>query len=58
MGTRQMLSQIMPNIGVLGQGGRLAGLHWGLAAGRTESLMVAAAELVEMMQEDEMVLLL
>ena len=42
MGNRQMLSMM---IGVLGQGGQLAGLtrlpasslHWGLAAGRTAS---------------------
>ena len=62
MGNRQMLSMM---IGVLGQGGQLAGLtrlpasslHWGLAAGRTDSLVVAA-KLVEMEQEGEVVGLL
>ena len=58
VGTSQMLSRVVANnlmIGVLGQGGQLAGLarlpasslHWGHAAGQTDSLVVAAAEVVQ-----------
>ena len=69
VGTRLMLSRMVATylmIGVWGQGGQLTGLarlpafslHWGLAAGRTASLLVAAAKLAELVQEDEMVGLL
>ena len=58
VGNRQMLSMM---IGVFGQGGQLAGLarltasslHWGLAAGRTDSLVVAVVKLAEVVQEGE-----
>ena len=63
MGNRQMMSMM---IGVLVQGGQLAGLarlaasslHWCLAAGRTDSLVVATVELVDVEQEGEVVGLL
>ena len=69
VGTRQMLVRMVANnlmMGVWGQGGQLAGmarlsassLHWGLAAGRTESLVVAAVKLAEVVQEGEVVGLL
>ena len=69
VGTSQMLSRVVANnlmIGVFCQGGQLAGLarlpasslHWGLAAGRTESLVVAAVKLAEVVQEGEVVGLL
>ena len=58
VGTRQMLVRMVANnmmMGVWGQGGQLAcmarppasSLHWGLAAGRTESLVVADVKLAE-----------
>ena len=61
VGTRQMLVRMVANnmmMGVWGQGGQLAcmarppasSLHWGLAAGRTESLVVAAVKLAEVVQ--------
>ena len=69
VGTRQMLVRMMANnlmMGVWGQGGQLAGLarlptsalNWGLAAGRTDSLVVAAVKLAEVVQESEVVGLL
>ena len=62
MGTKQMLSLMVANylmIGVWGQVGQLAGLarlpasslHWGLAAGRTDSLVVAAVKLAQVVQK-------
>ena len=68
VGTRQMLVRMVANnmmMGVWGQGDQLAcmarppasSLHWGLAAGRTESLVVAA-KLVEKELEGEVVGLL
>ena len=56
VGTRQVLSRMVANylmIGVLGQGEQLAdlaklpaySLHWGLAAGLTDSLVVGATPL-------------
>ena len=69
VGTRLMLSRMVANylmIGVWSKGRQLAGLgrlptsslHWGLAAGRTDSLFVAAAKLAEVVQEREVVGLL
>ena len=69
VGTRQMLSMMVAKyllIGVRGQAGQLAGLarlaasslHWGLTAGRTDSLVVAAAKLAEKELEGEVVGLL
>ena len=63
-GTRQMLSRMVANyliIGFRGQGGQLVGLarlpasslRWGLAADRTDSLVVAAEKLAEKEQEGE-----
>ena len=62
VGTRLMLSRMVANYlmrWVWGQVGHLAGiarlpassLHWCLAAGRTDSLVVAAAKLAEVVQE-------
>ena len=69
VGTKQMLSLMVANylmIGVWGQVGQLAGLarlpasslHWGLAAGWTDRLVVAAVKLTEVAQKGEVVVLL
>ena len=69
MGTRQMLVRMVANnlmMGVWGQGGQLAGmarllassLHWSLAAGLTDCLVVTAVKLAEVVQEGEVVGLL
>ena len=69
LANKQLLSRVMANhlvLEVLGTAGQLAGLarlptsslHKGLAAGRPDSLLVAAEGLVEMVQEGKMVGLL
>ena len=69
VGTRQMLvGMVAINLmmGVWGQGGQLAGmarlpassLHWGLAAGQTDSLVVGTVKLAEVVQEGKVVGLL
>ena len=65
----QLLPMVMDNhlvLVVLGKAGQLAGLgslapsdlHWGLAAGRPDILVVAAEGLVKVVQEGKMVGLL
>ena len=69
VGNRQMLSRMLANflmIGVWGQSGQLAclarllasSLYWGLAAGQTDSLVVAAVKLAKVVQKGEVVVLL
>ena len=52
-----MLSRMVANYLMIGVLARLPAysLHWGLSAGLTESLVVAAAQLVEVVQEGEAV---